>query len=280
MVATNGSSWTGVFLLACALLLTAGSVRQAAAVKETFEERAEARRAELIDKAVKRGWHGHFVAQLYHPDPQIHQAGLRGLRQYFEERDGWAILNKCKPVITYLRRDPRGLPKDLRELVDRKLKAATSRSDDFARSVIDGWIYEDGNFNWPLAICAWAILTGEHVGDRELVGKGKRNLELCAYRLHALGPGTPGEINSPHYQDRSQTCLAAIAKYARDPQAKLLAEVMLERVYMGMVSRYHAPSQRLGGPWGRAYAGEDVGARHKAQRHPAAQYHSGEPAVL
>jgi len=63
MAATNGSSWTGAFLLVCVLLLTAGPLRQAAAVKETFEERAEARRAELIDKAVKRGWHGHFTAR-------------------------------------------------------------------------------------------------------------------------------------------------------------------------------------------------------------------------
>jgi len=268
--ATRRSVLAGAFLLGSILLLAAA--QDAGAVKETFDDRVRERRAELIDRAVERGWNGHFVAMLYHPDPRIHESGLDGLRSYFSEKElrkhgkpgdrarSFRILKHCKSVISYLRRDPRGLPEDLRQLVDSRFEEAASPFPGEG----DSWIYDDGNFNWPLAICAWAILTGEEVGDRELVEKGKRNLELCAHRLHALGPGTPGEINSPHYQDRSQTCLATIANYARDPDARLLAEVMLERLYLGMVSRYHAPSQRLGGPWGRAYAGEDVGARHNA----------------
>jgi len=138
------------------------------------------------------------------------------------------------------------------------------RQDMRRRADSRGMVYDDGNLNWPVFVAGWAIARGEQIGDSDLMAKGKRNLELLAFRLHALGPGTPGEMNSPWYQARSQCKLATIIVDVKDPASRLLAEVLLERLYLDMVSRYHAPSQRLGGPWSRAYSGGDVGALHGA----------------
>lgn len=264
-----GCRGLAVFALTGAFLLTVGRVR---AGRETFEERVRERRAELIDKAVRRGWHGHFTAHLFHPDPDIHQSGLNGLASYYSDEAldrigppgdrsrNFRILHRMAGVIAYLHEDSRGLPDELLNLFRARLTEVTSPFP----PEIDSWIYSHGNLNWPATICKWAILAGEHVGNQEVVQKGMRNLELLAYRLHGEGPGTPGELNSPGYQGRSQRVLALMALYAQNPEIRLIAEVLLERQYLETVSRYHAPSQRLGGPWGRAYAASDAGAWHQA----------------
>ena len=225
------------------------------------QTRLRGRQRVYLRRAVERGWHGHFNAMLNSPDPKVQAAGINDLRKYLSTGNAWRVMAKVIDLVSFTSRRPGVLPADIEQLARRKVTDALRDKTVLARITgPDAWIYRHGNFNWPLTICAWAILGGQFADNREVEQAGVHNLEELARKLHVVGPGTPGEYNSPHYQSIAQLDLAAIVNFSRRPDARLLAEVLLERLYVDLVSRYHAPSQQLGGPFSRSYAHTDTGA--------------------
>ena len=244
--------------VACVLPMAArAGVRDRNALHQRIGERA----AGYQKQAVARGWNGHFNAMLNSADPKVHAAGVNDLRKYLATDSHWRVMNKVIDLVSFTTRRPGVLPEDLEQLARRKVADALRSKSVLAVTRGPGaWVYKDGNFNWPLTICAWAILGGQFVDNKEIEQAGVDNLEELARKVHVIGPGTPGEYNSPHYQSIAQSDLAAIVNFSRREDARLLAEVLLERLHIDLVSRYHAPSQQLGGPFSRSYAHTDVGA--------------------
>jgi hypothetical protein len=104
--------------------------------------------------------------------------------------------------------------------------------------------------NAALMDAANAILWGEILGDAARAAVGRAKLEAW---VALTGAGAPHEYNSPGYLATDLTVLASLATFAADPEARLIALLMEERLWLHGLLRYHRPTGRQAGPHSRAY---------------------------
>lgn len=101
------------------------------------------------------------------------------------------------------------------------------------------------------------VLGGEVMEDPALLEAGRRVLRaLVAARNLA---GEDGSYNSPNYTPWGLTHLANLADLADDPESRRLARWLFARRMLVYVSRYHPPSQQMGGPNQRGYVNTQLG---------------------
>jgi len=104
-----------------------------------------------------------------------------------------------------------------------------------------------------------SVLGGRILGLPGWYERGAR--KLVRWADYTAASGAPREYNSPTYGGVDLTALAALVEYAPDPDTRLLARVMEERLWLHTATHYHAPTAQLAGPHSRAYHNDVTGGR-------------------
>jgi hypothetical protein len=102
------------------------------------------------------------------------------------------------------------------------------------------------------------VLCGQILDDGHFEERGRRKLD--AWIDFTARSGAPHEYNSPTYLGVDLSALAALAEHARDPDTRLKARLMEERLWLHAATRFHRPTGQIAGPHCRAYRRNTVGA--------------------
>jgi YD repeat-containing protein len=107
--------------------------------------------------------------------------------------------------------------------------------------------------NPALMDSANTILWGEVLAEPELIAAGKAKFD--AWVAFTAGAGAPYEYNSPGYVAIDLTVLATLVTLSRDPDVRLKARLMEERLWLHAVLHFHDATGQIAGPHSRAYHG-------------------------
>ncbi|MFO7637403.1 MAG: hypothetical protein R6W96_08850 [Clostridia bacterium] len=104
------------------------------------------------------------------------------------------------------------------------------------------------------------LVAGEMLGLRKYVEIGKQKLsEVCDLFTRC---GVLMEYNSPTYTPIDTLCFAEIVNHVQDEEARSMALMCEERMFLEVTAQYHAPSGHMAGPYSRAYSIDSVGHAH------------------
>lgn len=114
-----------------------------------------------------------------------------------------------------------------------------------------------GNVNHPV-IATWLYAAAGQALEHQ--GYTDRADQALQRFIHIFSQtGDMSEYNSPTYLGPTLVGLACLGQYAALPSTRLRAQLIEERIWLGLVSRWHAPTQQLAGPHSRAYADSTLG---------------------
>jgi len=114
-----------------------------------------------------------------------------------------------------------------------------------------------GNVNWPMSSASLHLISGEAAGEDERVEHALGLLRAqCAAVCDA---GLTSEYNSPVYNGVTLFSLATVANYGRSAEARLLAQLLEERILVDQFLRYHPPTAAMSGPYSRSYLDSAIG---------------------
>lgn len=99
--------------------------------------------------------------------------------------------------------------------------------------------------------CCNSCLGGELLGDEEIAKRGYRRLREFAQLI--IDNGTVFEFNSPNYMPVTVRALQLLEGHVRDPETRLLAKLMADRLGLSIALRIHPRTGTLAGPYSRAY---------------------------
>jgi hypothetical protein len=121
--------------------------------------------------------------------------------------------------------------------------------------------YSDGNVNHPLAAYVYLLCGGELFNEpiygtlgKHLLKSFQRNIAYRRHRHHRQAE--MAEYNSPTYTALTLWFLAIAAEFVQDREAKALALLLEQGLWVNVAMHWHDPSQQFAGPFSRAY-GED-----------------------
>ena len=97
------------------------------------------------------------------------------------------------------------------------------------------------------------LLGGQWLGDAHFQALGRER--WARWVRFTVGSGTTHEYNSPNYGVWALGALALIHRFVRDPEIRLQARLLHERLWLSLVLRLHRPTQQLAGPHSRCYWG-------------------------
>ncbi len=128
--------------------------------------------------------------------------------------------------------------------------------------VSEGLVFEPGNRrcdfqihgyndNMPAEATLGLILGGEMLGDKDGIEHGLWNLRQLRAMLYRRG--IHSEWNSTTYSALTLHCMAEIAEYAQNTEARELACKIEERLWIDLAARFHPEIGMLAGPYSRAY---------------------------
>ena len=112
------------------------------------------------------------------------------------------------------------------------------------------------NDNMPAKATLGLILGGELLGVPDAVEYGLWNLRQ--FRAMLVRAGTNSEFNSPTYSPLTIHAMGEIAEHARHPEARQLAHLIEERLWIDMAARFHPETGVLAGPHSRAYTADTL----------------------
>jgi hypothetical protein len=104
----------------------------------------------------------------------------------------------------------------------------------------------------------WLMERGDALGDHFVSLGWERWAEWVRF---TVGNGAPHEFNSPGYGAIDLAALAALHQYARDPQVKLQANLLYERLWLHIALHLHPPTGQQAGPHCRCYWSMMTGGR-------------------
>lgn len=104
------------------------------------------------------------------------------------------------------------------------------------------------------------LAAGEMLDLPQYVDIGKRKLEEVCDLFRRCG--VLMEYGSPTYTPINTLCFAEIVNHVQDREAKEMARLCEERMFLEMAAQYHAPSGHMAGPYSRAYSIDMVGHAH------------------
>lgn len=124
--------------------------------------------------------------------------------------------------------------------------------------------YADGNVNHPMAAYAHLVCGGELLGNPTYTLLGKNLLQefhrtISSRRHKKHRQAEIAEYNSPTYTALTLWFLAIIVEFARDEEARQLAQFLEERMWINVAMHWHEPTQQFAGPFSRAYAEDSAG---------------------
>lgn len=119
------------------------------------------------------------------------------------------------------------------------------------------------NDNFPAMSTLILVLAGEHTGRQQLVRLGLERLRDLVGRLDR--DGTLSEFNSPTYVGLTLACMADLATYARDAEARRLALRIEQQVWFDVCARFHPGTSQMGGPSSRSYTADSCGQMHNTR---------------
>ncbi|HLH73711.1 MAG TPA: hypothetical protein VKX96_10545 [Chloroflexota bacterium] len=134
------------------------------------------------------------------------------------------------------------LPENLRALVLERARLATGE--------LERLRLHPRYTNAALMDCTNLILWGEILEEQALFSAGRQKL---AHWLAFTGANAPYEYNSPNYLATDLIVLANLANLAHDPDARVHARILEERLWLHGLLHFHAPTTRPAGPHSRAY---------------------------
>ena len=126
-----------------------------------------------------------------------------------------------------------------------------------ARDTVHISMYNDNFAN--MAIYS-LLVAGEMHGLPEYVEAGKAKLEEVCDLFRRCG--VLMEYNSPTYTPIDTLCFSEIVNHVRDDEAKAMARMCEERMFLEIAAQYHPPSGHMAGPYSRAYSVDSVGHPH------------------
>ena len=119
------------------------------------------------------------------------------------------------------------------------------------------------NDNFPAMSTLILVLAGEHTGRGELVRLGVERMRELVGRLDR--DGTISEFNSPTYLGLTLACMADLANYAKDAEARRLALRIEQQVWFDVCARFHPGTSQMGGPTSRSYTSDSCGQMHNTR---------------
>ena len=119
------------------------------------------------------------------------------------------------------------------------------------------------NDNFPAMSTLILVLAGEHTGRGDLVRLGVERMRELVGRLDH--DGTIAEFNSPTYVALTMACMADLARYAKDDQARRLALRIEQQVWFDVCARFHPGTSQMGGPTSRSYTADSCGQMHNTR---------------
>lgn len=124
--------------------------------------------------------------------------------------------------------------------------------------------YADGNVNHPIAAYANMICAGELLEMPAYVRLGTDLLRefhqtISSRRHKKFRQAEMAEYNSPTYTALTLWFLAVIAEFAQNTEARELALLLEQRLWVNVAMHWHEPTQQFAGPYSRAYAEDSVG---------------------
>ncbi|HET7560298.1 MAG TPA: hypothetical protein VFK80_10100, partial [Limnochordia bacterium] len=124
------------------------------------------------------------------------------------------------------------------------------------------------NTNHPLKCAAIQVLSGEILGDEDIVASGLEKLRGLSRKL-AVSVGTPysaggylgavSEFNSPTYSALQLMPAALLANHSGLPEVRALGTLLQELIFMDVLSHWHPPTQESAGPTSRGYMDNTLG---------------------
>ncbi len=125
---------------------------------------------------------------------------------------------------------------------------------------LDGAEFVGMNDNFPAMSTLILILAGERTGRAHLARAGVERLRNFSQRLDR--DGAIAEFNSPTYTPITLGCMADIATYALDGEARSLALRVERQIWFDVCARFHLGSCQMGGPSSRSYTVDSCGHIH------------------
>ena len=104
------------------------------------------------------------------------------------------------------------------------------------------------------------LAAGELLGLPHYVAIGKEKLEAVCDLFRRCG--VLMEYNSPTYTAIDTLCFSEIVNHVQDADARRMAALCEERMFLEVAAQYHPPSGRMAGPYSRAYCIDSVGHTH------------------
>jgi hypothetical protein len=95
------------------------------------------------------------------------------------------------------------------------------------------------------------VVGGEWLDDAHYTALGRRR--WAEWVRFTVGSGAPHEFNSPGYGAIDLGALAALHQYVRDPQVRLQARLLYERIWLHVALHLHPPTGQQAGPHCRCY---------------------------
>ena len=124
--------------------------------------------------------------------------------------------------------------------------------------------FSEGNVNHPVAAFAALICCGELFDDKVYTQFGMQQLEqfyksTCKRQHGPLKQAEMSEYNSPTYTALTLWFLSIIAEYAQDKNARELALLIEQKLWLNVAMHWHEPTQQFCGPFSRAYSEDSLG---------------------
>lgn len=118
-----------------------------------------------------------------------------------------------------------------------------------------GFVGMNDNFG-AMAVVVLVFL-GELTDRPELLQNAIDKMRVLVGRLDQ--DGTISEFNSPTYTALTLCCMADIANYAKNEQARELALRIEQQTWYDVCARFHPGTSQMGGPSSRSYMGDSCG---------------------
>jgi len=120
------------------------------------------------------------------------------------------------------------------------------------------WSGNEQLWNHPAMGEAVDILGGEVVGADHVVKEGTYWLNVFLEGSNNLG--SIGEFVAPYYYAMTISAFQTVAEFAENPQTRLKASILEEKLMLDLIERYHAPSRQVVSPFSRSNPPFVVGA--------------------
>ena len=121
----------------------------------------------------------------------------------------------------------------------------------------DPWQRGCGPGNWYYAEIGILGAGARLLDDETQTQRALAKLAPCIADMNANG--ILAEYNSPTYTSHTLTGLAVAQEYTDSEELRLKCELLEERIRLDIAARLHWPSYQVGGPYSRAYSGDQTG---------------------